>query len=181
MSRIGLKPLDLPNGVSLRLESESQAEVKGPKGLLKVPVASGISVAIDGNVVTVSRRDETPQQRALHGLTRALLANAVTGVSSGYERVLEIRGTGYRAQAKGNQIELALGFSHPVVYDLPEGIAARVEERNTVIILSGIDKQQIGQVAAELRRLRPPDAYKGKGIRYRGERVSLKPGKAAGK
>jgi len=180
MSRIGLSPVPLPSGVNLKV-SQTQVEVKGPKGVLQVPVAGGISVKVDGGNASCARTDDSPPQRALHGLTRALLANAVHGVTQGYERVLEIKGTGYRAEAKGDTLNLSLGFSHPVEFPLPDGISAKVEERNTVIVLNGIDKQKIGQTAADIRALRPPDAYKGKGVRYRGERISLKPGKAAGK
>jgi len=180
VSRIGLQPIALPQGVRLEVGPTS-CRVQGPKGELTVPIADGISVEVSDGVANVKRSDDSKPRRALHGLTRALLANAVTGVSNGYERVLEIHGTGYRAEAQGQTLTLQLGYSHPVEFRLPDGISAKVEERNTVIVLSGIDKQQIGQVAANLRRLRPPDAYKGKGIRYRGERISLKPGKAAGK
>ncbi len=180
MSRIGLMPLPLPNGVSLQFGRED-VTVKGPKGTLQVPVPKGISVALEENTASVSRSDDSKPRRALHGLTRALLANAVHGVSEGYTTTLEIHGTGYRAEVAGSTIKLSLGFSHPVDFALPKGITAQVEERNTVLILSGIDKQQLGQVCADIRRLRPPDAYKGKGVRLRGERISLKPGKAAGK
>ena len=180
MSRIGLKPLPLPKGVAVLVAAE-QAEIKGPKGRLSVPIPPGISIDIAGDVLRVARASDEKPRRALHGLTRALLANAVQGVSQGYERVLQIVGTGYRAEAAGDKLNLALGFSHPVVFALPTGVNARVEDRNTTIILTGIDKQLLGQVAADLRRVRPPDAYKGKGIRYRDERISLKPGKTAGK
>ncbi|GAB4375445.1 MAG: 50S ribosomal protein L6 [Acidobacteriota bacterium] len=180
MSRIGLTPVTLPAGVTLT-DKGGEIEVKGPKGVLTVPVADGISLKVEDGVATLSRRDDSKPQRALHGLTRALLANAVHGVTEGYERVLRVVGTGYRAEAKGNALTLSVGYSHPVEFPLPEGISARVEDRNTTIILNGIDKQKIGQVAANLRAIRPPDAYKGKGIRYRDERISLKPGKAAGK
>ncbi len=180
MSRIGLKPLPLPKGVTLDVGSVT-AEVKGPKGALSVPIPYGITVSVEDGTAKVARKNDSKPQKALHGLTRALLANAVHGVSQGYERVLEIVGTGYRAEAAGTAINLALGFSHPVSFVLPAGIAARVEEKNTRIVLSGIDKQQIGQVAANLRKIRPPDAYKGKGVRYKEEKIVLKPGKAAGK
>jgi large subunit ribosomal protein L6 len=180
MSRIGLLPLPLPNGVSLQV-GEGDVKVKGPKGTLQVPVPAGISVAVEDGTASVSRSDDAKPSRALHGLTRALLANAVHGVTEGYTRVLEIHGTGYRAEASGSALKLLLGFSHPVEFPLPKGITAQVEERNTVLILSGIDKQQLGQVCADIRRLRPPDPYKGKGVRMRGERIHLKPGKAAGK
>lgn len=180
MSRIGLKPLPLPKGVTLTVAGSS-AEIKGPKGTLKVPVATGISVAIEAGTAKLSRADDSGPQRALHGLTRALLANAVQGVSEGYERVLEIVGTGYRAEAAGTTLKLALGYSHPIEFKLPAGISVRVEEKNTVVILNAIDKQLLGQVCADLRALRPPDNYKGKGVRYRGEHILIKPGKAAGK
>ncbi len=180
MSRIGLKPVPLPSGVSLR-ENAGQIEVKGPKGTLTVPVPRGISVAVDGPAAAVKRSDDSKSQRALHGLTRALLSNAVVGVSQGYERQLEVQGTGYRVETTGSELKFALGYSHPVVYRLPQGVTAKVEEKNTVLVLHGIDKQQLGQLCAELRALRPPDAYKGKGVRFRGEVVHLKPGKAAGK
>jgi large subunit ribosomal protein L6 len=180
MSRIGLAPVPLPSGVSLSVEGP-RAEVKGPKGTLEVPVPAGITMAVEDGRARVSRRDDSKPQRSLHGLTRALLANAVRGVSQGYELTMQIVGTGYRAELSGDQLTLSLGYSHPVVFQLPDGISARLEERNTVIVLNGIDKQQIGQVAANLRALRPPDPYKGKGIRYRNEQISLKPGKAAGK
>ncbi|MFN7967469.1 MAG: 50S ribosomal protein L6 [Acidobacteriota bacterium] len=180
MSRIGLKPLPLPKGVTLTVAG-GQADVKGPKGTLKVPVAPGIDVALEEGTAKLSRRDNSGSQRALHGLTRALLANAVHGVSEGYERVLEIVGTGYRAEAAGTGLKLALGYSHPVEFHLPQGVTARVEEKNTVVVLNSIDKQLLGQTCADLRALRPPDNYKGKGIRYRGEHILIKPGKAAGK
>lgn len=180
MSRIGLKRITLPAGVTVT-QTDEQLEVKGAKGTLHVPLPAGISILIEGTTVSLSRKDDSKPQRALHGLTRALLANAVHGVSAGYERALTILGTGYRAEAQGSALNLALGFSHPVVFPLPQGISARVEDKNTTIVLTGIDRQQIGQVAANLRALRPPDAYKGKGIRYKNEEITLKPGKAAGK
>lgn len=180
MSRIGLKPVTLPKGVTVDNKGIT-LEVKGPKGTLAVPVAAGITVTIEGPTVSFARSDDSKPQKALHGLTRALLQNAVNGVSNGYERVLTILGTGYRAEVQGSALNLALGFSHPVVFPLPQGITARVEDKNTTVILTGIDRQQIGQVAANLRALRPPDAYKGKGIRYKEEAITLKPGKAAGK
>jgi large subunit ribosomal protein L6 len=156
-------------------------EVKGPKGTLQVPVAGGITVTIQDGAAKLARTDNSNAQKALHGLTRALLANAVKGVTDGYERVLEIVGTGYRAESAGSTLKLALGFSHPVEFALPQGVSAKVEEKNTVLILNCIDKQLLGQTCANLRKLRPPDNYKGKGIRYRGEHILIKPGKAAGK
>lgn len=180
MSRIGLKPLPLPSGVTLSVGAD-HADVKGPKGRLSVPLPAGITVAVEGDVAHVARKNDTKPQKALHGLTRALLANAVQGVTEGYQRVMQVVGTGYRAELGAGALNLSVGFSHPVVFPLPAGVAARVEDRNTTIILTAIDKQLLGQVAADLRRIRPPDAYKGKGIRRQDERISLKPGKTAGK
>lgn len=180
MSRIGLKPLPLPKGVALAVDP-TEVKVTGPKGALTVPVPYGIGVNVEDGVAHVVRKNDSKQQKALHGLTRALLANAVHGVSAGYERALTILGTGYKAEMAGNALNLALGFSHPVLFELPAGVAARVEDRNTTIVISSIDKQLLGQVAANLRAIRPPDPYKGKGIRYRDENIVLKPGKAAGK
>lgn len=181
MSRIGVTPIKVPSGVSFRMLDERRAEVTGPKGTLEVPVAESVSVAEEDGQLVVSREGDDGALKALHGLTRALLANAVHGVSEGYERVLLVKGTGYRVEAEGSKLTLSVGYSHPVEMEMPEGISVRVEDRNTTIILNGIDKQQIGQVAANIRSVRPPDAYKGKGIRYRDEQISLKPGKAAAK
>lgn len=180
MSRIGSFPVPIPKGVNIEDQGES-FEVKGPKGTLSVPKPEGVSMSVEDGSAALSRSNDEKKLRALHGLTRALLANAVHGVSEGYTRTLQIVGTGYRAEAKGDSLNLSLGFSHPVDFPLPEGITAKVEERNTVVILEGIDKQKIGQVAANLRALRPPDPYKGKGVRFKDERISLKPGKAAAK
>ena len=181
MSRIGVTPIKIPSGVSFRLLDGRRAEVKGPKGTLEVPIADSMSVAEEDGRLVVSREGEDGAIKALHGLTRALLANAVHGVTEGYERVLQVKGTGYRAEAQGQKLSLSVGYSHPVEIEMPEGISVRVEDRNTTIILNGIDKQQIGQVAANIRAVRRPDAYKGKGIRHRDEQISLKPGKAAAK
>ncbi len=180
MSRIGFLPVPLPAGVTLT-DKGGQVEVKGPKGVLTVPIADGVTLEVKDGEATLARRDDSKPLRALHGLTRSLLANAVHGVTTGYERVLRVVGTGYRVEPKGKGLSLSVGFSHTVEFPLPDGITARVEDRNTTIILNGIDKQKIGQAAANLRAIRPPDAYKGKGIRYADERISLKPGKAAGK
>ena len=138
-------------------------------------------VIVDEGKVVVERTGETKNIRALHGLTRSLISNMVSGVSSGYQRVLEITGTGYRAQVQGNKLLLALGYSHPVEFILPPGIKAAVDQKQTQITLTGIDKQQMGQIAADLRALRPPDIYKGKGVRYAGQRLKLKVGKAGKK
>ncbi len=176
MSRIGLKPLPLPKGVAVSVAAE-QAEIKGPKGRLSVPIPPGISIDIAGDVLRVARASDEKPRRALHGLTRALLANAVQGVSRGFVRHLDIVGIGYRAEVKGKTVVFALGYSHPVEYPIPEGITVAIEKQTRVTV-SGIDRQKVGQVAAEIRRLRRPDPYKQKGIRYVGEVLKKKAGKA---
>ena len=180
MSRIGKKPIDIPKGVDVKIE-DTTVNVKGPKGELSSGFPSGVRVIVDEGKVVVERTGETKNIRALHGLTRSLISNMVSGVSSGYQRVLEITGTGYRAQVQGNKLLLALGYSHPVEFILPPGIKAAVDQKQTQITLTGIDKQQMGQIAADLRALRPPDIYKGKGVRYAGQRLKLKVGKAGKK
>lgn len=177
MSRIGRAPITLPQGVSLELKGDT-AVVKGPKGELKVPVNPRIKLVQAGDTITLERASDHRSDRAQHGLTRSLLNNAVTGVSQGFSRQLEIQGVGYRAAMKGSQLELSLGFSHPVVVEAPEGVTLAVPEPTRVTV-SGIDKQLVGQVAANIRSLRPPDAYHGKGVRYQGEQIRLKPGKTA--
>lgn len=151
--------------------------VKGPKGELKRRLHERVTVAVDGGVATVARADETRESKALHGLSRALLANMVQGVTDGFRRELEIQGVGYRAQLKGNDLELQVGFSHPVTIEAPSGIAFEVPEPTRVSVV-GIDKELVGQVAADVRKIRPPEPYKGKGIRYVGEYVRRKAGKA---
>lgn len=180
MSRIGKKPIDIPKGVDVII-ADTTVNVKGPKGELSSGFPSGVRVVVDEGKVVVERTGETKDIRALHGLTRSLISNMVSGVSSGYQRVLEITGTGYRAQVQGNKLLLALGYSHPVEFILPPGIKAAVDQKQTQITLTGIDKQQMGQIAADLRALRPPDIYKGKGVRYAGQRLKLKVGKAGKK
>lgn len=176
MSRIGKLPIPLPNGVTVEVNGQD-VSVKGPKGELKITVSEPIKVAIeDGNVI-VSRPDDEAVSKSLHGLTRSLIANNVHGVSEGFTKNLEIVGTGYRAAAKGSGIELSLGFSHPVIVNPPAGVSLAVEG-NTKIIVSGIDKQAVGELAANIRKLRKPEPYKGKGVRYEGERVRRKAGKA---
>jgi large subunit ribosomal protein L6 len=178
MSRIGRSPIPVPQGVSVALEDEA-VTVTGPQGKLARRLPQGISVSQDGDVLNVARSDDERRQRALHGLTRSLLANMVTGVTQGFTKELEIVGVGYRANARGPQaIELALGFSHPVVVDAPEGISFEVPVP-TRIVVRGIDKELVGQVAADIRKIRKPEPYKGKGVRYAGERVLRKAGKAA--
>ncbi len=176
MSRIGKLPIPLPAGVTVDINGQDIA-VKGPKGELKLTVSEPIKITLeDGNVI-VTRPDDEAKSKSLHGLTRTLIANNVHGVSQGFTKNLEIVGTGYRAASKGSNIELALGFSHPVVVEPPAGITLSVEG-NTKITVSGIDKQAVGEVAANIRKLRKPEPYKGKGVRYEGERVRRKAGKA---
>ena len=176
MSRIGKMPVTLPSGVDVEVAG-TRVRVKGSKGQLSREFTDRVSFQIEDGVVTVAREDDTRESRALHGLSRALLANMVQGVSEGFSKVLEIQGVGYRASLKGSNIELLVGFSHPVDVPAPEGITFEVPEP-TRIVVSGIDKEQVGQVAAEIRRVRPPEPYKGKGIRYAGEYVRRKAGKA---
>lgn len=180
MSRIGKKPIDIPKGVDVKIE-DTTVNVKGPKGELSSGFPIGVRIVVDEGKVVVERTGETKDIRALHGLTRSLISNMISGVSSGYQRVLEITGTGNRAQVQGNKLLLALGYSHPVEFILPPGIKAAVDQKQTQITLTGIDKQQMGQIAADLRALRPPDIYKGKGVRYAGQRLKLKVGKAGKK
>lgn len=176
MSRIGKLPIPLPTGVTVDINGQDVA-VKGPKGELKITVSEPIKVSQeDGNVI-VSRPDDEAVSKSLHGLTRSLIANNVQGVSEGFTKNLEIVGTGYRAAAKGSDLELSLGFSHPVIVTPPAGVSLAVEG-NTKIIVSGIDKQAVGEMAANIRKLRKPEPYKGKGVRYEGERVRRKAGKA---
>lgn len=177
MSRIGRLPITVPGGVSVRVDGRT-VTVNGPKGELSHQVAGAIEVTEDDGTVTVVRPDDERENRALHGLTRTLIANMVTGVTDGFLKKLEIVGTGYRVQAKGSNLEFALGFSHPVVVRPPDGIAFAVESP-TRFQVSGIDKQQVGEVAANIRKIRPPEPYKGKGVRYEGERVRRKAGKKA--
>lgn len=176
MSRIGRLPITVPAGVELKIDGDVVA-VKGAKGELNITVASPITVALEENTVTVSRPNDERDSRSLHGLTRTLIENMIIGVTAGYEKKLEIHGTGYRVAAKGTNLEFALGFSHPVVIAAPEGIAFTVEGNNKITV-SGINKQQVGEVSANIRSLRKPDPYKGKGVRYAGEIIRRKVGKA---
>ena len=177
MSRIGRLPVSIPSGVDVAIAGQD-VSVKGPKGNLSLTVAEPITVVRnEDGVLDVARPDDERRSKALHGLTRTLVANMVTGVTEGFERKLEIVGVGYRVQAKGSDLEFALGFSHPVVVSPPEGITFVVESP-TRFSVTGIDKQQVGQVAANIRKLRKPEPYKGKGIRYFGEPVRRKQGKA---
>jgi large subunit ribosomal protein L6 len=180
MSRIGKRPVAIPAGVDVTL-LENKIKIKGPKGELAWDFPSETAVSVQENKIVVQRADDTKKVRALHGLTRSLIANMVEGVSKGYQRVLDIVGVGYRAQVQGKKIVLSLGYSHPVEFQLPEGVSAAVDQKQTQITLTGTDKQKIGQIAANLNSLRKPDAYKGKGIRYSGQRLKLKVGKTGKK
>lgn len=177
MSRIGRAPVTVPSAVNLTIEKD-QVKVKGPKGELLVPVSPRLDINLDNGELTVSRPSDHRNDRAQHGLARSLIQNAVVGVTEGYTKNLEIRGVGYRCAMKGSSLELSLGFSHPVVIEAPEGITITAPEQ-TKITISGIDKQMVGQVAANIRSIRSPDSYHGKGVRYEGEEVRLKAGKAA--
>jgi large subunit ribosomal protein L6 len=177
MSRIGRLPVPVPTGVEVSIEGRS-VTVKGPKGTLQHTLAEPIDVvAGDDGVLTVTRPDDERASRSLHGLTRTLIANMVTGVTQGYEKKLEIVGTGYRVQQKGADLEFALGFSHPVLVTAPQGITLTIDGP-TRLSVQGIDKQQVGEIAANIRKLRKPDPYKGKGVRYAGEQIRRKVGKA---
>jgi large subunit ribosomal protein L6 len=180
MSRIGKLPVPVPSGVDVSIDGQ-QVTVKGPKGTLSHVVAEPITVGrADDGTITVGRPDDERLSKSLHGLSRTLIANMVTGVTDGYTKTLEIVGTGYRVTAKGSDLEFALGFSHPVVVPAPEGISFRVEAP-TRFAVEGIDKQKVGEVAANIRKLRKPDPYKGKGVRYQGEVIRRKAGKAGKK
>lgn len=176
MSRVGRKVIAVPAGVKVSI-SETALEVQGPKGRLSTPVPPGIKFAQQGQELSCQRANDERQQRAFHGLARALAQNAIKGVTEGFSKDLDIVGVGYRAQVEGNKVVFALGFSHPVEYVVPEGIKVAVEKQ-TRLTVSGIDRQKVGQVAAEIRQLRRPDPYKQKGIRYVGEVLKKKAGKA---
>jgi large subunit ribosomal protein L6 len=177
MSRIGNKPVTLPKGVEVQVSS-GEIRVKGPKGQLTQHIVDGIAVDVQDGVATVTRNSDVKQIRANHGLIRALLNNMVIGVSEGFTRNLEIIGVGYKAEIKGNKAVFNLGYSHPVEFPFPEGIKISVD-KNTKVSVTGISKEAVGQAASEIRGFRPPDAYKGKGVRYEGEYVRLKAGKTA--
>ena len=176
MSRIGRLPIDIPAGVTVAVDG-SAVSVKGPKGELVLNVASPIQVAVEENQVLVTRPDDERESRSLHGLTRTLISNNIVGVTQGYTKGLEVVGTGYRVMQKGSSVEFALGFSHPVLVEPPAGITFTVEGNNKLTV-SGIDKQAVGEVAANIRKIRKPEPYKGKGVRYAGEHVRRKVGKA---
>jgi large subunit ribosomal protein L6 len=177
MSRIGKKPIEIPDGVDVQL-APGHVTVKGPKGELDQDVSADMKLELTDGALTVVRPTDRGEHRALHGLTRSLIANMVQGVTEGYEKRLEIQGVGYRAQLRGKALELSLGFSHPVSVEAPEGIEFEVPQP-TEVVVRGIDKQQVGQIAADIRKRRPPEPYKGKGVRYTGEQVTRKVGKRA--
>ncbi len=177
MSRIGKNPVPIPSGVQVTV-TDGVVQVKGPKGTLQQPVPAGITVAVEGPQVVVRRASDEPDVRALHGLVRALLANAVSGVTGGFKRELDIVGVGFKAELKNpRELVLMLGYSHPVVYKAPDGVAISYDAKANRLTIEGIDKQRVGQVAAEIRSVRPPDAYKGKGVKYSDEVLKLKAGK----
>ena len=178
MSRIGRLPISIPDGVKVALEPGA-VRVEGPKGKLRADIPPGIQVKLEGSLVRVVREAEERNIKALHGLTRKLIANMVEGVSRGFDRVLEINGVGYRAEIKGTEIHITLGYSHPIVFPLSPGVTAKVD-RQTLITLHGADKQLLGESAAILRGLRPPEPYKGKGVKYREEVIKRKAGKTVG-
>ena len=172
MSRIAKYPVNIPDKVEVNVAAD-ELTVKGPLGTLKAAIARGVVVKKDGNTFTFAAADESKEANALSGTTRANVANMVNGVKTGFEKRLTLVGVGYRAQAQGNKLNLSLGFSHPIVHALPEGVKAETPSQ-TEIVIKGADRQKVGQVAAEVRALRPPEPYKGKGIRYAGERVVIK-------
>ena len=176
MSRVGKRPIEIPNGTKVAIEN-GVFTAEGPKGKVSERMLEGISVSIDDGVISVSRANDTGDLRSKHGLIRALLANAVTGASEGFVKELQLNGVGYKAEVQGRALHLALGYSHPVVYELPEGIEVEVDKSNKISV-RGANRQEVGQVAAEIRSLRKPDPYKGKGIKYVDEVIRRKVGKA---
>ena len=179
MSRIGKKPIAIPKGVTIKADA-SGVDVKGPKGQMKQALPPGVTAVVeDGNIITTKVSDDAALDK-FHGLARSLVANAVTGVTDGFKKELDIVGVGYRAEMKGQQITLALGYSHPIVFDVPKGIDVAID-KNTHVTVTGVDRQLVGQVAANMRRLRKPDPYKQKGVRYTGEVLKKKVGKTGAK
>jgi large subunit ribosomal protein L6 len=178
MSRIGKLPIPLPSGVKTELAG-GRVAVEGPKGKLEMAVDPSVELKLEDGQLLVVRRDDSRRARGVHGLVRKLVANMVTGVTTGFQRVLEINGVGYRAELRGESIYLTLGYSHPILFQLPKGVQAKVEKQ-TVITIEGSDKQLLGEVAAMIRELRPPEPYKGKGVKYAEETIRRKAGKAAG-
>ena len=179
MSRIGKKPIPIPKGVDVKLEGR-EITVKGPKGMLNRTIPGDIEIDVAKEEISVRRKTDDRRDRSLHGLTRTLISNMVTGVQKGFEKSLDVVGVGYRAELDKKTLKMFLGFSAPVEYEVPDGVTVRVEKQTNMIV-SGIDKEFVGRVAADIRRMKKPEPYKGKGIRYTGERVRKKVGKSAGK
>lgn len=179
MSRIGLKPITIPAGVDVKIDGAT-VTVKGPNGTLTQNVHPNMAVAVEGSEIIVKRLNDDKENKALHGLTRSLIANMVTGVTEGYKKNLEVNGVGYRVQVQGSKLTMTLGFSHPVIMEAPEGIKIECPSANAIVI-SGADKQAVGQFAAQVREKRPPEPYKGKGIKYAEEHIRRKEGKAGKK
>ncbi len=177
MSRVGKNPISIPDGVNIKIE-KTNISVKGPKGELNWNFPGEVNVLMQDNQVVVERPSDSKLAKAMHGTARSIIANMIEGISAGYRRELEINGVGYRAQVNGRVVSFTLGFSHPVEFALPDGIVAETDKKQTLLTLTGIDKQLIGQVAANIRSLRPPNVYKGKGIKYSDERIKLKVGKS---
>lgn len=177
MSRVGRLPVDIPSGVDVNI-SGSHVRIKGSKGVLEYTFSPVISIEVKDNQILVTRPSDAREMRSLHGTTRALLQNMVTGVTEGFQKELQLVGVGYRANMSGSNLELNVGYSHTVLVEPPQGITFEVGERNQQIFISGVDKQVVGQVAADIRKIRPPEPYKGKGIRYKGEYIRRKAGKA---
>lgn len=176
MSRIGVKPIPVPASVQVKISPE-KVEVKGPKGVLETRIPFQIQVEVKDGRIIVSRNAEDKQTRSFHGLTRALINNTVVGVTEGFKKQLKIVGVGYRAEVKGKNLEMQLGFSHPVIFPIPEDVKISVEPKENLVTVEGIDRQRVGEISAIIRRFRKPDVYKGKGIRYLDESISLKAGK----
>jgi large subunit ribosomal protein L6 len=177
MSRIGKLPITLPKGVEVKMDGH-KVTVKGPKGTLSAEFSPEITIKMEDGIITVERPNDEPRVRALHGTTRALLNNMIVGCDKGFERVLEFNGVGYKAEVSGKDLILNVGYSHPVKYPAPEGITFQADTKTRIIKVIGHDRQQVGQIASNLREIRPPENYHGTGIRYQGEYVKLKPGKA---
>lgn len=176
MSRIGKQPIEVPKGVKIEIQDDVLV-AQGPKGKMEQKLVPNCPVSLEDGVLTVSRQGDSGSARAMHGLARALINNAVVGVSEGFKKELEVVGVGYRGEVQGREVHLALGYSHPVVFPIPENIEIEID-RNNKITITGVDRQKVGQVAAEIRSLRPPDPYKAKGIRYSNEQIRRKVGKA---
>ena len=180
MSRIGKLPIPVPNGVQIKV-ADGVVQVKGPKGQLEVGLLPGVTASVEDGILTISRANEEAQTRSFHGLVRSLLANAATGVSEGWSKELSIVGIGYRAESKGTSVLFNLGYSHPIDFAVPDGIEIEVDAKANKVKVTGFDRQQVGQTAANIRALRPPEPYKGKGIRYVNERIRIKAGKQGAK